>query len=98
MASGGLNEAQLRNKFADRPKLANMFADAYRAINEAIIKLKGAHKNIFHPIDDIWISCEILDTNNPNTLHYENKNIVLHRVGFSAIIIFKKNVIFCLKK
>lgn len=87
--AGGLNEAQIRSKFSDRPKLADMFGEAYTALHEAINKLDlKVLKKIFDPINEIWISAEILHQDNPNTIRYDNKNIILHRTGFS---IFENN-------
>ena len=79
---GGLDLYGLELKFGNRPPLMEAFQGAYTALSQALGSLPPqVMSEMFGSTGGVWYSTEVIDPNVPNTIHYDNHNIIFHRHG-----------------
>jgi plasmid maintenance system antidote protein VapI len=80
--SGGMNAAELAQKFAGRGNLEKSFNDAFAAFEKAV-ELFDYEKqiDIFGPNANVWYNAEVQDPRTSNVINYDAKALTIHRVG-----------------
>lgn len=80
--TGGMDAAQLADKFAGRGNLEKSFTDAFKAF-ETAVELFDYEKqiDIFGPDANVWYNAEIQDPRTSNVINYDAKALTIHRVG-----------------
>ena len=85
--SGGLDAAGLAKKFKDRGALENAFNDAFSAFEQAASKLSPeAQLKLFGEDAEIYYNSEVQDPESPNVIHYDEPNLVIHKVGHVRVV------------
>ena len=85
--SGGLDAAGLAKKFKDRGALENAFNDAFSAFEQAASKLSPeAQLKLFGQDAEIYYNSEVQDPESPNVIHYDEPNLVIHKVGHVRVV------------
>jgi len=90
--SGGLSLQDLKQKFADRPKILDAFVSAYQVLDLALGSLFPAQKHdFFYAVGQTWYSAEIIYSQLANVITYSSNCLVLHespvfRVGFDGVL------------
>ena len=85
--SGGLDAAGLAKKFKDRGALENAFNDAFSAFEQAASKLSSeAQLKLFGSDAEIYYNSEVQDPESPNVIHYDEPNLVIHKVGHVKVV------------
>lgn len=81
---GGLDRYGLSLKFGDRPKIEDLFTEAYDVISNGLKNLNYNQKvQIFGSTGNIWFSVEIINPEIPNTIQYDGKAIIFHEFGLT---------------
>lgn len=76
---GGMDADSLAKKFADRGNLSATFNSAFSTIEAALRGISNATKRkIFGPSANRWYSMEIIDSKDPNVIHYDVDAIIFH--------------------
>jgi len=85
--SGGLDAAGLAKKFKDRGALENAFNDAFSAFEQAASRLSPeAQLKLFGQDAEIYYNSEVQDPESPNVIHYDEPNLVIHKVGHVRVV------------
>lgn len=76
---GGMDADSLAKKFADRGNLSVTFNSAFSAVEKAIRNVSNDVKlKVFGPSAERWYSMEIIDSKDPNVIHYDVNAIIFH--------------------
>lgn len=76
---GGMDAKQLADKFFGRGNVEKAFNDSFRILDSAISSLSEKSKVlIFGKNGNRWYSMEIIYTENPNTIVYDQNSLVFH--------------------
>ncbi len=81
---GGLNPDELWKKFSEHanPKLKETFSEALMAFQKVINSFSHEQQiQLFGPDTNIFYNAEVMDSRAPNTVNYDTKTLVIHRVG-----------------
>ena len=82
IVSGGLSARELASKFADRGNLTAAFVDSFAAWESVVSTMPVELQiQIFGPDAEVFYNAEIQDPRNPNVIHYDTRNLVVHRDG-----------------
>lgn len=76
--SGGMDRAQLLEKFRGRGSVEVAFLESYDALCFALDGLQSPLLGKIFNDGKRWISVEILGPINPNIVHYDRKEIIVH--------------------
>lgn len=76
---GGMSAEDLAAKFEGRGNLSDAFNSAYKVLNGALGSLPDDTKlKVFGPNTNKWYSMEVIYTETPNVINYDNNTIVFH--------------------
>lgn len=79
---GGMARDEVSRKWLDKPAVQNAFLGAYDVIHHAISSLTNEQQSVvFGEQGDVWYSAEILSTDNPNVINYDQNVISPHAFG-----------------
>jgi len=82
IAKGGMNAAELAQKFGGRGSLEIAFTEAFSAFEKAVQTLSDEEiLDLFGESADIFYNAEIQDPRNPNVIQYSIPTLNIHRVG-----------------
>jgi len=80
--NGGMDAAQLAEKFAGRGGLLEAFTQGFGAFDRAVTALTDEQKaQIFGTGTDIWYNSEVMSPSNPNIIYYDTKTLKIHDSG-----------------
>lgn len=79
--SGGLDADALADKFAGRGTVHDAFVNAFDALSNAISSIPDDDRRYIFGDGTIWYSIEIIYTDNPNLIHYDDNAIVFHKAS-----------------
>jgi hypothetical protein len=76
---GGMDAAAIAAKFYDRGNVGDAFNTAFKVLRDAIGSLPdNVKRKVFGPKANVWYSMEVIYTENPNVINYDENSIVFH--------------------
>lgn len=76
---GGMDAGELAKKFFGRGNVEIAFNSAFQVLSDSLKAIPGKVKaKVFGPRANRWYSIEVIYTQNPGTVNYDNNNIVFH--------------------
>lgn len=76
---GGMDADSLAKKFAGRGNLSTTFNSAFATVNAALREIsRETKRDIFGDETTRWYSMEIIDSRDPNVIHYDVDAIIFH--------------------
>ena len=75
---GGMDAAAIAAKFYDRGNVGDAFNAAFKVLRDAIGSLPdNVKRKVFGPKANVWYSMEVIYTENPNVINYDENSIVV---------------------
>ena len=82
LKAGGMNAAELAEKFGGRGALTDAFVNAFKAFEIAVNQFSDEEKvELFGPDTNIFYNAEVMDPANANVINYDTKTFLIHRAG-----------------
>ena len=82
LKAGGMNAAELAEKFGGRGALTDAFVNAFKAFEIAVDQFSDEEKlELFGPNTNIFYNAEVMDPANANVINYDTKTFLIHRAG-----------------
>ena len=82
LKAGGMNAAELAEKFGGRGALSDAFVNAFKAFEIAVDQFSDEEKlELFGPNTNIFYNAEVMDPANANVINYDTKTFLIHRAG-----------------
>lgn len=85
IASGGIGRNDIKNKWADIPKVQTAYLEAYDVLQQTLGGLNPRQlQQVFGNSGDIWYSAEVISEANPNVINYDGNHLVIHKSALSV--------------